>query len=112
MIGPWLHADDPLTPLHLEENIDRLRVELDKGPFFENSIRRFLLNDPHRVTLTLFPDETLQHKQGEQIANRLKAIADELSDADKQTIVSEAADLKQTQETVENLSCLPTLTLR
>jgi hypothetical protein len=63
MIGPWLHADDPTTPLNLDENLQRMRREIDKGPFFENCIRRFLLNNPHRVTLTLYPDETLQQKQ-------------------------------------------------
>lgn len=111
MIGPWLHADDPLTPLNIEKNLDRLRSELDKGPFFEDCIRRFMLNNPHRVTLTLYPDETLGQKQNEQIATKLKGIAEKLSATEKLAIVEESAALKQSQETIEDISCLPTLTL-
>ncbi len=111
MIGPWLHADDPLTPLNIEKNLERLRKELTQGPFFEDCIRRFLLNNPHRVTLTLYPDETLEQKQKEQIANRLKGIAEQLTPAEKQIIIDESVALKKSQETIEDISCLPTLTL-
>ena len=111
MIGPWLHSDDPTTPLNLEKNLMRLRQEIDNGPFFETYIRRFLLNNPHRVTLTLYPDETLQQQQSDQLIARLKAVADNLSDDENQTIIDEAAALKVSQESVEDISCLPTLTL-
>ncbi len=111
MIGPWLHADDPLSPLNLEENLKKIRHEIDKGPFFENCIRRFLLNNPHRITLTLYPDKNLQQKQNEQLTARLKAVADKLTETDKQRIIDEAEELKKNQEATENISCLPTLTI-
>ena len=111
MIGPWLHADDPLTPLNIEKNLERLRSELAKGPFFENCIRRFLLNNQHRVTLTLYPDETLEQKQNEQTADRLKKVAEKLTATERQVIVAESAALKKTQESIEDISCLPTLSL-
>jgi hypothetical protein len=41
----------------------------------------------------------------------LKAVAGKLTGAEKQTIIDEAAALKLSQESVEDISCLPTLTL-
>lgn len=111
MIGPWLHADDPLTPLNLEENLKQIRHEIDKGPFFENCIQRFLLNNPHRVTLTLYPDKDLQQKQNEQITARLETVTAKLTETDKQRIIDEAEELKKNQESAEDISCLPTLTI-
>lgn len=109
MIGPWLHGDDPLSPLRLDDTLQRLRTELAKGDFFESRIRRWLLDNPHRVTLTLFPDPELPQRQEEQTRRRLDAIAAELDDSRKTTIVAEAAALQKVQEESEDLSCLPTL---
>jgi Zn-dependent M16 (insulinase) family peptidase len=111
MIGPWLHADDPLTPLNIEKNLEQLRKELQKGSFFENCIHRFLLNNQHRVTLTLYPDETLEQKEKDQTANHLKRIAEELTAVEKKAIIDESASLKKSQETLEDITCLPTLAL-
>lgn len=111
MIGPWLHADDPLTPLKIEKNLEKLRKELQKGSFFENCIHRFLLNNQHRVTLTLYPDETLEQRENDQTSNHLKSIAEKLSSVEKKTIIDESISLKTSQETIEDISCLPTLTL-
>ena len=55
MFGSWLHADDPVSPLCLEKDLVRLRKELASGPFFENLIRRQLLDNAHRVTLCSSP---------------------------------------------------------
>jgi len=109
MIGPWLHGDDPLSSLRLDDNLQRLRTEMANGDFFESRIRRWLLENPHRVTLTLFPDPELPKRQEEQTRQQLDAIAASLDDTRKTAIVAEAAALQKVQENAEDLSCLPTL---
>ncbi len=109
MLGPWLHADDPLSPLQLEASLERLRRELAAGPFFQDLIRRRLLDNPHRVTLTLAPDHTLQQRQEEAIAERLAAIGQTLDAADRERINTAARELQQSQEAAEDVSCLPGL---
>jgi presequence protease len=109
MLGPWLHADDPLSPLQLEANLARLRRELAAGPFFQDLIRRWLLDNPHRVTLTLAPDQTLQQRQEADIAKRLEAIRQTLDATDRERIIAAARELQQSQEAVEDVSCLPGL---
>ncbi|HEY7745941.1 MAG TPA: insulinase family protein, partial [Desulfuromonadales bacterium] len=109
MIGPWLHGDDPVSPLQLDENLARLRAELAAGPFFENLIRRHLLANPHRVTLTLHPDPAQGAREEQATAERLERIKAGLDEAQKRHIIDQALELKAAQETRDDLSCLPTL---
>ncbi len=111
LFGPWLHDDDPVSPLLLDANLARLRQELAAGPFFQELIREQLLDNPHRVTLLLQPDEQLQQLQEEALSKRLQDRSAQLSDADCQELVRLAEELQQAQEDEEDLSCLPTLEL-
>ena len=110
ILGPWLHGDDPVSPLRLEENLARLRREIAAGPFFEELIRKNLLANPHRVTLTLCPDTRLGQQQEAATAKRLEEVGAKLSAPEKERIVLQARQLQRAQEAAEDLSCLPTLT--
>jgi Zn-dependent M16 (insulinase) family peptidase len=109
LIGPWLHGDDPVSPLRLDENLSRLRAELAAGPFFENLIRRHLLTNPHRVTLTLHPDPAQGAREEQATAEQLERIKAGLDEAQKRNIVEQALELKAAQESRDDLTCLPTL---
>jgi len=109
MMGPWLHADDPVSVLKLDQNLNRLRDEtLDKS-FFPELIKRYLIDNRHRVTLTLAPDPALQERLDRETATRLNRIADTLTVEEKEQIIASAAELKESQEQEEDLSCLPSL---
>jgi hypothetical protein len=109
LIGPWLHGDDPVSPLRLEENLSHLRAELAVGPFFQDLIRRHLLANPHRVTLTLRPDSDQHRREERETAERLERIKAGLDEAQKEGIVLQARQLMEAQEARDDLSCLPTL---
>lgn len=109
--GPWLHNDDPISPLLLDDNLARLRRELAAGPFFENLIRRQLLDNPHRVTLLLQPDAEFKEQQEQALNQRLAELAAQLDEAGRQRLLAQARALQQAQEGEEDLSCLPTLEL-
>ncbi len=109
MFGPWMHCADPVSPLRTTAVLEKLRQELDKGPFFENLIRRWLLENPHRLTLTLRPDPEQKEREEQAVAERLKKIRATLSKADEKKIVERAHKLKAAQEAQEDLSCLPSL---
>ncbi len=111
LMGPWIHGGDPLAALNFEENLNKLKQELDRGPFFENLIRRWLLSNPHRVCLLLKPDTALGPQQDAAVRSELDRIAQQLSDSNKQQLVEQALALKNAQEEPEDLSCLPTLEL-
>ncbi len=111
IMGPWIHGGNPVAALQLDENLDRLRRELDQGPFFQNLIRRYLLDNRHRVTLTLQPDPTQKEREDQATAAVLESLKASLSETERQDILRRAEELQQAQEAEEDLSCLPTLEL-
>ena len=111
LIGPWIHGGDPKTVLAFDENLDRLRAELDKGPYFEKLIRKYLIDNPHRVNLLLQPDQELGPQQEAETRKKLDSIQAELSDEEKAQLIKRAVALKEAQEGPEDLSCLPSLEL-
>ncbi|OQY19810.1 MAG: peptidase M16 [Desulfobacteraceae bacterium 4572_35.1] len=111
ILGPWIHCDDPVSPLQLDNNLNLLRQKLAEGDFFENLIRTWLLDNNHRITLCLYPDKELQAKMDKQEQKQLEQIKKNLSIKEQEQIVSQAAQLQQSQEEKEDLSCLPTLEL-
>ena len=109
IMGPWIHADDPVSPLRLTENLTRLRREIAAGPFFEGLIRRHLLDNAHRVTLTLRPDPGHREREEKETARRLEELKAALDEKEKEGLIRQARELKEAQEAEEDLSCLPTL---
>ncbi len=111
VMGPWIHGGDPVSALQFDKTLERLRLELDRGPYFQNLIRRFLLDNPHRATLTLRPDPEQGAREEQATASELAKIKASLSETERRKIIERAAELKQAQEAEEDLSCLPTLEL-
>ena len=111
ILGPWLHCNDPISALQLDDNLNLLREKLAEGPFFENLIKTWLLNNSHRVTLSLTPDPELAAQMEKLEVQRLLTIQETLSDADKNKIITQAKQLQDSQEGHEDLDCLPTLTM-
>ncbi|MCM2264152.1 MAG: insulinase family protein [Desulfuromonadales bacterium] len=110
-LGPWLHADDPLPPLQLERNLAALRHAATDPAFFPALIRRRLLDNPHRVTLLLRPDQEHARREEEALAQCLERAATALDDAERARLVAAAAELQCSQEAHDDTSCLPTLEL-
>ncbi|MEJ2164189.1 MAG: insulinase family protein [Desulfobacterales bacterium] len=107
--GSWFHGGDPLKILNFDADLARLRGELDKGPFFENQIRKYFLDNPHRVLLTLAPDQQMEERENERLRVELDGIKKTLSPADINRIRQDAEALRRLQEADEDVSSLPTL---
>lgn len=109
LAATWIHEGDPIRVLKLDSDLEAIRTQAAKGPFFERQIKRYLLENPHRVRLTLVPDPELadQREAGEQ--SRLTKIHSTLSPEELNRIQQDAEALRRLQETVEDVSCLPTL---
>ncbi len=111
LMGPWIHGADPARPLQLTEDLRRLRREVERGPYFSELIRRHLLDNLHRVTLTLVPDPQVREEEDRALAARLQEARAGLDDAAAQRLVEGAAELQRSQESPGDLSVLPTLEL-
>ena len=111
MGGIWFHGGRPERVLALDEDLGRIRKALASEPFFENLIRQWLLDNPHRVRLILSPDPALTQREAERERAELDRIDAGLTSENRRCIRDAAAALKQRQESGEDLACLPTLTI-
>ena len=109
--GSWFHGGDPEKILKFDEDLKRLRIEMDKGPFLENRIHSYFLDNPHRVLLTLVPDQTMEQKERERVDNELGRTLSRTTPSELEKIKNDTKALQQLQEGTEDVSCLPTLAL-
>lgn len=105
----WLHGAKPERVLQFDSDLRRLRDELSKGPLFENRIKKYFINNSHRVLLTLAPDQMMEEKEKKRVTKELEVIRAGLTQSNIEKINKDAEALKKLQEEKENISCLPTL---
>lgn len=109
MLGPWLHADDPLSPLQIGQNLQQLRKAAQDPAFFPNLIRSQLLDNPHRVSVLLRPDPDHAGREEASFNHYLREIEQSLDETDRRSLVEKANALKESQESPDNTDCLPSL---
>lgn len=110
--GSWFHGGDPLKILNFDADLDRLQSELDKGSFFESRIRKYFLDNPHRILLTLAPDPEMEQNKDQRVRSELERVRKNLSTTDIDQIRQDAEALQRLQEAEEDVASLPTLERR
>ena len=106
-IAPMVHGGDPVELLDLEPVLATLREKIKDPEYVPGLIRRKLLENPHRVTLTLRPDEKLEGRRQQAIKDALARRKAELSDDDISHIVQRAQALEERQMRKDDDSILP-----
>jgi Zn-dependent M16 (insulinase) family peptidase len=106
-LSPATHRGDIISFMDLEAALQSLRNDIQDREYIPQLIKRLLVDNPHRVTLTLRPDESLQ--QCQQIAEEAELAAKKaaMSEADKQALIAQAEALDARQQQEENLEILP-----
>ena len=105
------HHSDPVSLLDLEPALAALQEEARDPSFIKRLVRDMLLDNTHRVTLTLVPDQTLSQRREAAEAAKLATIRAELSEADCQKIIQQSLALQTRQEAVLDENILPRVTL-
>ena len=107
----WLHGGDPARIFQFDADLKRLNEELSKGPLFENRIKKYFLENSHRLLLTLVPDQLKEVKENNRVTSKLDAILSGMTPSDLEKIDNDSKALIELQKKRENLSILPTLEL-
>ncbi len=114
-LGTWLYGEDPFLPLAWEKPLASIKSRLAKGEkVFENAIKKWFLDNPHRSLVVLLPNSSLAKEREEKEQARLDNIVRSLNDKEKQEVValSSALVLAQAKEdSKEALATIPTLGL-
>jgi len=51
----WMHGASPIEAMTINDKLERLKEDLAKGPFFQNKIKEYFLDNPHHITIVMRP---------------------------------------------------------
>lgn len=105
----WIYGGDPWWPLAFAAPLESVKAEAQAGPYFEGMIRRLLLDNPHRTTLTLRPDPTLIEANEAAEGARLDAARAAFGPGKTDEVVARTQALKERQETPDPPQIVATL---
>ena len=101
------HRGDPVALLNLEPVIAEMRKEILAPDYIKNLCRELLVDNPHRVTLTLKPDTGLAARKQEEERAKLDLIRSHLKEEDIKEIVDQAVSLNERQTQQDDPGMLP-----
>ena len=102
-----VHHGDPVAVLNLDPVLNRLRENIKDPDFIKNLIKSYLIDNPHRVRLTMIPDTRLSERRQKAQAAKLAKLKNSLSDDEKNNIIDLAQKLTQRQQQKDDESVLP-----
>jgi Zn-dependent M16 (insulinase) family peptidase len=113
LFDSWLYDDSkPFVYLRQLSVFDTLKKKAEEG-YFEDLIRKYLLDNPYSAVVVLTPKKGLERERGEATAKKLADLKTSMSDEEIDRMVEETHALAAYQEEKdppEALACLPHLT--
>ena len=107
VLPPCLHGGDPVSALDIDDALEELRASIADPAFIRTLVRELLVDNPHRVRLTMVPDRDMSARAAARLADALAIRKRQLDDGDKALIVERAQSLKERQERDEDEELLP-----
>ncbi len=106
-LGSAIHHNDPIHVWDVDSAIAEVKEELKDPMWLSNLITTYLLDNPHRVQMTLVPDATKSAKEAEEEKARLAKIGEALTEAERAEIIQQTEALNIRQSTPDDLNLLP-----
>lgn len=109
----WLYGGDPADALRFNDLFSSLREKLT-GSYFEDTLRRVFLENPHKAAARLVPSKTVGEERRAAEAARLAAIRAGWTEEERDAVIAmnkALAEWQATPDTPEQLATLPTLAL-
>lgn len=110
MMDNWLYDNDPLELLHYEEALVNIRKGL-LGTYFEDLIRQSILNNNHKVLVSIYPERGLQERKDAEVKEHLAAVKAKMSPEEIDAIVEQTKRLKLRQEAPDSDEALASIPL-
>lgn len=106
-LGSAIHHADPVQVWDVDAAITHIKQKLQDPMWLSGLIQTHLIDNPHRVLMTMQPDaeKSTRLQQAEQA--QLAAIAAKLNDAEKAEILARTEALNIRQDTPDDLDLLP-----
>ena len=111
----WLYEGDPIEAVNFEIPLKHIKRSVAKDTtFFEQSIRRYFLENPHQTTVILLPENGLQQRMADEERQHLKKIKRTMSKSQLRELVQLDQELERIQDKPdlpENLDRIPVLSI-
>ena len=112
ILSSWLYDDTkPFCEVQLLEGFEFLKKALEEG-YFEDLIRKYLLDNTHGAILSLVPEKGLAAKRDKELEEKLENYRKSLSDEELIRMVENTKALEayqEAEEAPEALTCIPML---
>lgn len=113
VLESWLYGGQPEANLQVGDLFDKLRAKMQEG-YFEQLLRRVLLDNGHRCQVTMQPSHTAGEARRRREADRLAREAAAWTPEDRAALMQLQRDVdtwQKTPDSPEQLATLPCLTL-
>ncbi len=111
----WLYDGDPLDGMNFPRAIENIRGKWEANPeLFQEIVRKWFLDNPHRLLSVMEPSTTYQAEQDEAFKKKMALLKVSLSSDDLNKIRRDAQALKKFQDETdapEAASALPRLSI-
>lgn len=109
-LSNWIYDRDPLQPLAFQLPLSSIKQRIEnQEPYFENLIKTFLIENTHRVTIELVPDDQLGKLRAENERLKILNARSQMTFADIEKIIADSKELKRRQETPDSAQALATI---
>lgn len=102
-----IHRADPSQFLNLDPVIESLREKIKDDDYIKQLVHELLLDNPHRVRLTMKPDTELSKSKEEAERQHLAAIKAGMTDEQRSKTIRQAAELARRQQQEDDPEILP-----
>ena len=110
-LGAAVHGGDPVAALDLDPVLTTIRDRIKDPNYIPGLVRTLLLENNHRVTLTVKPDGDLSAQAQLRESERLAAIDAGMTSDERKNVIDLAEKLRQRQAQVDDPNVLPRVTL-
>ena len=107
------HGCEPENALMIHSLFEKLLAKTQDPAYLPGLIKKYLIDNPHFVRLSMHPDPKLSALEGEEEKKKLQEIHKKLTKEECLDIVQQAKELKAFQKATEeqSIDCLPKVSL-
>ena len=102
-----VHRGDPSQLLNLDPVIESLREKIKDENYIKQLVKDLLLDNTHRIRLTLKPDTGLSQRKDAEERERLAKMKMAMGDEEKSQVIKRAAELALRQQQEDDPEVLP-----
>ncbi|MCL2196125.1 MAG: insulinase family protein [Treponema sp.] len=109
----WLHGCKPWESLLIEDALNKIKENIAADDrYFENLIKKYFLNNPHRALVILEPKDDFLQKQEDRLIKKLAEKDKRFNEAERQEVFEKSLALEKVQseaDTPQALASIPHL---